>query len=333
MMKHALRLNSDTFPSTEDERSRYEKAGVALTFLEQISDETPLGGFDALLVVSAKIPSGIIARLDNCKVIGRYGTGTDNIDVGEATRRGIVVTNVKDFCVSEMAEHTIALILALTRRLFDMDQCTRTGQWHARVRLPVRRLAGRMLGLIGFGRSAKAVAVRAHSFDMRVLAYKPGLDPAIAEGMHVQLTDLDTLLSTSDYVSLHVPLTPETRQMIGDREFRLMKSDAYFINTARGGIVDESALVGALSEGRIAGAGIDVYSSLPVFDANPQQIDDPLFHLQNVILTPHSAGCSVESLAEAKIEAVQQVLSVLEAKWPSNVVNQQVAPRWPLAGR
>src|SRR5260221_6020694 len=156
-MKRALRLNCDTFPTTEDERRRYEGANVELTYLEQISENAQLAVFDALLVISAKIPSAVIARLDQCKVIGRYGTGTDNIDVEEATRRGIVVTNVKDFCLSEMADHTMALILALTRRLFDMDQSMRTGQWHARVRVPVHRLAGRVLGLIGFGRSARAV--------------------------------------------------------------------------------------------------------------------------------------------------------------------------------
>ena len=124
----------------------------------------PLADYDALLVVSAKVRCDVIARLERCRVIGRYGTGTDNIDVEEATRRGIVVTNVKDFCLSEMADHTMALILALTRRLFDMDKCMRMGQWHARVRVPVRRLAGRVLGLIGFGRSARGVAERAHSF-------------------------------------------------------------------------------------------------------------------------------------------------------------------------
>lgn len=333
MIKRALRLNCDTFPSTEDERQRYEEAKVVVTSVEQISDDTPLAEYDALLVVSAKVRSDVIARLESCQVIGRYGTGTDNIDVEEATRRGIVVTNVKDFCLSEMADHTMALILALTRRLFDMDESMRTGQWHARVRVPVYRLAGKTLGFIGFGRTARAVAHRAHSFDLRMVAYKPGLDPAIAERFHVKITDLDTLLSTSDFVSLHVPLTPQTRKMIGERELRLMKPDACFINTARGGIVEETALVQALAEGRIAGAGIDVYESLPVFDASPQMIDHPLFHLKNVILTPHSGGCSVEALHDVKREAVQQVISVLNGKWPSNVVNPQVTPRRSLSGR
>jgi D-3-phosphoglycerate dehydrogenase len=142
----ALRLNSDTYPVTQDEKRQYEEARVGVTAIEQIEATTPLGDFDALLVVSAKIRAPIIERLEHCRVIGRYGTGTDNIDVDEATRRGIVVTNVKDFCISEMADHTMALILALTRRLLEMDRCTRTGEWQARVRLPTRRLAGRTLG-------------------------------------------------------------------------------------------------------------------------------------------------------------------------------------------
>jgi D-3-phosphoglycerate dehydrogenase len=333
MIKRALRLNCETFPSTEDERRRYEEANVVITSLEQISDSTPLVAYDALLVVSAKVRRDTIARLERCQVIGRYGTGTDNIDVEEATRHGIVVTNVKDFCLSEMADHTMALILALTRRLFDMDESMRTGQWHARVRVPVHRLAGKTLGFIGFGGTARAVARRAHSFDLRMIAYKPGLDPGIAKRFHVDSIDLDTLLSTSDFVSLHVPLTPQTRKMIGEREFRLMKPEACLINTARGGIVEEGALVRALSEGWIAGAGIDVYDSLAVFDANPRMIDHPLFHLKNVILTPHSGGCSVEALNDVKREAVQQVISVLNGKWPSNVVNPQVTPRYTLSGR
>ena len=186
MIKRALRLNCDTFPSTEDERRRYDEANVVVTSLEQISDSTRLADYDALLVVSAKIRSDTIVRLERCQVIGRYGTGTDNIDVAEATRCGIVVTNVKDFCLSEMADHTMALILALTRRLFDMDESMRTGQWHARVRVPVHRLARKTLGFIGFGGTARAVAHRAHSFDLRLMAYKPGLDPAIAERFHVE---------------------------------------------------------------------------------------------------------------------------------------------------
>src|SRR5947209_7163897 len=142
----ALRLNCDTYPITQNEKRQYEEAGIGVTAVEQIEATTPLEDFDALLVVSAKIRTPIIERLERCRVIGRYGTGTDNIDVDEATRGGIVVTNVRDFCLSEMADHTMALILALTRRLFDMDKCVRVGQWHARVRVPVRRLPGRVLG-------------------------------------------------------------------------------------------------------------------------------------------------------------------------------------------
>ena len=326
----ALRLNCDTYPITEDEKRQFQEAGIAVTAQERIEATTPLADFEALLVVSAKIRSDVVARLDRCRVIGRYGTGTDNIDVEEATRRGIVVTNVRDFCLSEMADHTMALILAFTRRLFDMDRCTRTGQWQARVRVPTRRLAGKVLGLIGFGRIARAVAHRARSFDLRILAYKPGLDAETAERFQVQLSGLDTLLTTSDFVSLHLPLTPQTRHMIGERELRLMQPGAYFINTARGGIVDESALVRALSEGWIAGAGIDVYEDLAIFDPNPLHTDHPLFHLNNVILTPHSGGCSVESLNYLMSEAARQVISVLKGRWPSNIVNPQVTPRFQL---
>ncbi len=333
MTKRALRLNCETFPVSAEERRRYEQANIAVTSVEQITPSAPLGDFDALLIVSAKVRADVISRLDRCQVFGRYGTGTDNIDIDEATRRGIIVVNVPDFCTSEMADHAMALILALARRLFDMDRCMRTGQWHARIRVPVHRVAGQTLGLIGFGRTARAVAERARAFDLRVLAHKPGLDPITAERFHAEVTDLDTLLRDSDFVSLHVPLTSQTRKMIGERELRLMRPGACFINTARGGIVEESALVRALSEGWIAGAGLDVYDNLPVFDHNPPLIDHPLFHLDNVILTPHSGGCSVESLGQSMRGATEQVISVLEGKWPSNVVNPQVRPLWELIRR
>lgn len=323
----ALRLNSDTFPISKTESRLFAEAGIAVTAQERIEAADRLADFDALLVVSAKIPAGIVGRLERCRVIARYGTGVDNIDVAEATRRGILVTNVPDFCISEMADHTMALILALTRKLFDMDRCTRTGEWHARVRVPVHRLAGQTLGLVGFGRIAQAVAHRAAAFDLRILVYKPGLVAAVAERFQALATDLDTLLETSDFVSLHVPLTANTRHLIGVRELRLMKSGAYFINTARGGVVDENALVRALSEGWIAGAGLDVYETLPMFDPDPQLTDHPLFHLKSAILTPHSGGCSEESLEYVNCEAARQAIAVLRGGWPSNCINPEVRPR------
>jgi D-3-phosphoglycerate dehydrogenase len=311
----------------EGERQQYQEAGIAVSEEERVESTTPLEDFDALLLVSAKVRADVIGRLERCRVIGRYGTGTDNIDVEEATRRGIVVTNVPDFCLSEMADHTIGLILAVTRRLLEMDHCTRSGDWQARVQLTTHRLAGKTLGLVGFGHIARALTRRAHAFDLRILVYKPGLDPAIADEFDVQLTDLDTLMRSSDFVSLHVPLTAQTRHMIGERELRRMRPTAYFINTARGAIVDESALVRALNEGWIAGAGIDVYENLAMFDPDAVHKDHPFFHMRNVILTPHSGGCSAESLQQAASESACQVISVLRGEWPVNCVNPQVTPR------
>jgi D-3-phosphoglycerate dehydrogenase len=330
MMKQwsALRLNSSTYPMTKNEQRLYREANVAVTEIEQIDSSTPLDAVDALLVVSAKVLADVIARLYRCRVIGRYGTGTDNIDVNEATRRGIVVTNAVDFCTSEMADHTMLMILALTRRLLEMDRCTRTGQWQARVQLPTHRLAGRTLGLIGFGRTARALAHRARAFEVKLVIYKPGLDPTIADRFGGRLTDLNTLLTTSDFVSLHVPLNAQTRHMIGGRELRLMKPSAHFINTARGGLVEESALIRALKEGWIAGAGLDVYETLAMFDTSPQNASHPFFEMENVILTPHSGGCSVEALEDVKTEAVNQVLSVLRGERPANCVNREVIPRF-----
>ncbi|MGI8989851.1 MAG: C-terminal binding protein [Bryobacteraceae bacterium] len=327
---HALRLNCNMFPISKTEKWEFTEAGIEVTAQEWIEPQSALEDYDAVLVVSAKIPAEVILRFKHCRVIARYGSGTDNIDIAEATRSGILVTNVPDFCLSEMADHTLALILALSRKLFVMDRWTRQGQWQARVQVPTYRIAGKTLGLVGFGRIAQAVARRAAAFDLQVLCFDPCLDPVAAERLGVHSTDFSGLLRHSDFVSVHVPLTPETRHLIGDRELGMMKPSAYIINTSRGGVIDERALVSALAEGRIAGAGIDVYETLPMFDPNPSQVDHPLFHLDNVILTPHSGGCSVESLDYMMSQGARQAIAVLRGEWPSNCVNAFVTPRFPL---
>jgi D-3-phosphoglycerate dehydrogenase len=318
----ALRLNSNTFAVTEKEAQLFRESGIELVARETLHQETRLDEIDALLVVSAKVRSEVVDGLRRCRVISRYGIGVDNIDVEQATRSGIVVTNVPDFCTSEMADHTMALLLALARSLLEMDRRTRSGKWQARTEVPAHRVAGKTLGLVGFGRIARAVARRALAFDLQVMAY----DPYIQDST-IPMVGLDELLRSSDFVSLHLPLTPEARGLIGKRELRLMRPGSYLLNTARGGLVDEEALVDALREHRIAGAGIDVYQSLAMFDPDPAEIDHPLFHLENVIVTPHSGGCSVEALESLKVDGARQAIAVLQGRRPTNFVNPQVIPR------
>jgi D-3-phosphoglycerate dehydrogenase / 2-oxoglutarate reductase len=332
---HALRLNAETFPVTRDEAQQFLAAEVRVSAAESIDDpiaRSLLSSVDALLVVSAKVKRDAIDQLERCRVIVRYGSGTDNIDVQRATERGIVVANVPDFCLSEVADHTMALLLGTARRLILMDRYTRTGHWQARGEGKVRRIAGKTLGLVGFGAIAQAVARRAAAFDLKVVAHDPYLDRGRARTLGVAEAPLDQLLREADFVSLHVPLSEQTLHMIGEKELRKMKPESILINTARGGLVDEVALVRALAEGWIAGAGIDVYEKLPMFDQHPVYIHHPLFDLDNVALTPHSAGTSVEGLEQLKLDGARAAVAVLSGRPPQNWVNPSVISRFPLTG-
>jgi D-3-phosphoglycerate dehydrogenase len=328
----ALRLNSETFPTTRAEIDEFSAAGVKVSVAESINEaacRSLLPSIDALLVVSAKVRADAIDQLTRCRVIVRYGSGTDNVDVQRATELGIVVANVPGFCLSEVADHTMALLLGTARKIVLMDRHTRSGFWQARGQEQVRRVAGRTLGLVGFGAIAQAVARRALAFDLKVIAYDPHLDRGRASSLSVTECTLDQLLREADFVSLHVPLSEQTLHMIGEPELRKMKPESILINTARGGLVDEEALVRALAEGWIAGAGIDVYEKLPMFDQHPQFVPHPLFNLQNVVLTPHSAGSSIEALEELKLDGARAATAVLSGRPPQSWVNPSVIPRFP----
>src|SRR5262245_51386983 len=218
-MFQAVRLNAVTYPVEPAERAELESAGAAWVEIEgQRPDEilAAAADCDALLVVSAKVPAGVIDRLTRCRVIARLGAGTDRIDVEAATRCGIVVANVPDFCLHEQAEHTLALLLAFARRLPFMTEAFRRGDWSARHHPGVHRLAGRTLGLVGFGASARTVAAKAAGFGFRLLAWarSPAKYQAEAARLNVALVDLDRMLAESDFVSVHLPLTPQTRQLL-----------------------------------------------------------------------------------------------------------------------
>lgn len=314
-MTSVIRLNAQTFPLTPEEEKIYSEAGFRLITAET-ADMELLGNHtdtQALCVVSAKVTRTMIAYLPRLRVISRFGSGTDNIDLAAAEQRGIRVTNVPEFCLSEVADHTMALLLASARKLIPMDKATRSGQWLARIHERTHRIEGCQLGLIGFGRIAQEVAKRARPFGLRVVAHDPQLNPAIAREVGVQPMDFDELLKTSHFISLHVPLTSGTRHLMSEPQFHLMRPDAILINTARGAVVDEPALVAALQKGTLAGAAIDVYEGLDMFGPLPDAPDHPLFHLPNVLLTPHSAACSEEALnflmrtgAQHAVDALRQ---------------------------
>ncbi len=324
-----MRLNATTYPTEPVEREELARVDAVLTEIEgQRADEilAVAEDCDALLVVSSAIPRQVIERLRNCRVISRLGAGTDKIDVAAATEHGILVTNVPDFCLNEQAEHTMAMLLAFHRRLPYMMAAMRSGNWTARSHPGVHRLAGRTLGLIGFGASARAVAVRAAAFELRLLAWvrNPDKDSDIAAQFGVRLAPLDVVLANADYVSLHLPLTAETRGIINASRLKLFKPGTVLINTARGALVDEAALIEALQSRRIGGAALDVFDGINVFAVPGPPTAHPFFELDNVLLTPHCAGSSVESSIDSKTRGALNAALVLSGQRPQHIVNPEV---------
>lgn len=334
-----VRLNASLFPVSEYEAGSYQQFGLDPVLVESKTVEETIQHVktcDALLVVSDSLPTEVIQGLERCRIISRLGTGTDKIDVSQATTQGIVISNVPNFCVDEQADHTMALLLALVRQLNSTYRDLRQGAWRrARSNPHFMRLSGHTLGLIGFGRSARAVAKRARGFGLRILATRrrEGIESEAAKELDVQMTDLDTLLKSSDFVSLHLPLNEHTYHLLDDEALRKLKPGALLINTARGAIVDEYALAEALKEGRLAGAGIDTYEHINPFSEDEAPPEHPFFELDNVVLTPHVAAISPQAMYDVANGGVENVVAVLSGHWvPSqNIVNQGVVPRKPLA--
>jgi D-3-phosphoglycerate dehydrogenase len=258
----------------------------------------------------------VIGQFRRCRVISRYGVGVDTIDVAAATEAGIWVGNVPNFCTVEVAEHTLAMVLALNRRLFVLDQLVHDGGWQTiEVMGQAQPLAAQTLGLVGFGHISRAVAKRASALGMRVLAYSPRTTTDLAAEYGAERVDLRVLLSESDYVSLHCPLTPETRHLVCAETLRWMKPGAFVINTSRGALVDQPALVEALRGGRLGGAALDVLETEPILPG------DPLLSMRNVILTPHSGFYSAASLEDLQTRVARNVVSVLRGGRPLSAVN------------
>jgi D-3-phosphoglycerate dehydrogenase len=273
---------------------------------------------DALLnTYAGPITADVMARMPKCRIIARYGIGVDTIDLVAATQAGIIVTNNPTYCIEEVAEHTMALLLACARKVPLYDRLVRAGQWGVPPGKPMFRLHGRTLGLVGFGNIARQVAVRAAAFGMRVLFADPFVKAAQLDSPGTKV-ELDTLLQESDFVSVHPPLTAETRKMIGDAAFAKMKPTAFLVNCSRGPVVDTEALVRALDAKKIAGCALDT--------VDPEPLPDPhaLRGRDNVIITPHVAWYSEQAMVGLQAGAPSEVRRVLSGEWPVNVVNRDV---------
>jgi D-3-phosphoglycerate dehydrogenase / 2-oxoglutarate reductase len=267
----------------------------------------------------------VISNLARTKVIARYGVGLDNVDLDAATDHGIVVTHFPQYCTNEVADHAFALILALNRRIVEFDRALKNGAWVALrhetrkiLRGPIPPLREQTLGIVGFGRIGQAVGRRAVPFGLTILAADPYVDAEVAHFAGVDPVSLEELLTRSDIVSIHCPLTPETRSLIGAEQLALMKPTAILVNTARGPIVDVDAAAEALAAGRLAGAGLDVVTPEPL------PADHPLYTLPNVILTPHAAYYSERSVEVVREQTLLEALAVLQGRRPQTVANPAV---------
>jgi D-3-phosphoglycerate dehydrogenase len=334
-MPHIVRLNALTLPMSDAERQTLAAVAPRLVEVEGGSDDEILAATrdaDAILIVSACLHTPVVQALGHCRIISRIGTGVDKIDVEEATRRGIVVNNLPGVFTEEVADHTLALLLAAARQLPLLDREMRRGR-HPREMACIHRLAVQTVGIVGFGLIGRAVARRCRAFGLRVLACDPCLTPSLAANEGVTAADLDTVLAESDYLCLLCPLLPTTRGMLAWPQFRKMKRTAVLINTGRGELVNEDDLAAALQEGVIRFAALDVFGIVNVFDANGFSTEHPLFKLDNVLFTPHCGAASVEGAFECRRRAAQAVVDVLSGRWPEHPVNPEVKPWFPLPPR
>jgi D-3-phosphoglycerate dehydrogenase len=265
---------------------------------------------DAILVTYAKLPAELLQQLTRCKAIGRFGLGVDNIDVPAAAARGIVVTYVPDYCMQEVSDHAMALLLALARKVPYSNKLVQAGRWEMPVVAPLRRLEGQVLGLFGFGNIPRAVAPKAKAFGLKVVAYDPYATKEVFASAGVESVSFDDLLARSDFISVHAPLLPATRGLVNAAAFAKMKKGALIVNTARGPLIDETALIAALDSGHLGGAALDVVTTEPLAK------DSPLIGRDNVILTPHTAFYSVEALEELQTKCASDVARVLSGEKP-----------------
>ncbi|MCC7353752.1 MAG: C-terminal binding protein [Anaerolineae bacterium] len=278
---------------------------------------------DALLVQWAPVNRQVIARLTRCKIISRFGIGVDMVDLKAAGERGIPVANVPDYCIEEVSTSTMAFLLCLNRHVIPQDQAIHVGKWAWPQGIPYPvRLATQTLGVVGLGNIGRAVARKANCLGLRVLAHDPFIKPEQAAALQVTLASLEELLRASDYVSLHCPLTAETRHLIGAAQLAMMKPTAYLINMSRGPVVDQVALYQALVNKEIAGAALDV------LEKEPPLADEPILKLDNVILAPHSASASNEALVQLRVDTARNVVLALRGQMPRSIVNRKELG-WP----
>lgn len=316
-MSHRVLFTDYAWPDVDIEREILAPVDAEIVVSPNNREETLIDlarSVDAIMTCWAPVTARVIDAVPRCQIIARTGIGLDNIDVAHATKRGIIVTNVPDYCYIEVAEHTLALVMALARKLHLYRDAIRGGRYDLLEFLPFERMAGQTLGLVGTGRIGGRLAPMAQAVGFRVIANnRSGNMPP-----GVEWHSLDDLLAESDYVVLACPLTPDTRHLINAESLRRMKPTAYLVNTSRGGLVDHAALSTALAGGRLAGAALDVQ------DPEPPDLSQPPYSDSRVLVTPHAAFCSSQAVSELRIRVAHQVAARFRGEIPENVVNPEV---------
>ena len=317
--------------SFEIEQSIIEGGGGKFAATSSSSEDELIANVkdaDAILVSSAQITRRVVESMPRCKLIIRYGVGLDTLDIPAATDHGIVVAHFPDFCQPEVANQAMLLLLACAKKLPLLDAAVRDGSWRPGPLGPMGPIGGETLGLVALGNIARAVVPRAKAFGLNVIAHDPYIGEGVFRAQGVERVEtLHELLGRSDYVSVHTPLNPETRHLISEPELAAMKPTAYLINTSRGPVVDQEALIAALDGGQIAGAGLDV------FEREPLEVESPLARMENVVLMPHSASYSDQSFESMRRRVGETVVGLMEGRWPQFVANPRVLPRASLPAR
>jgi D-3-phosphoglycerate dehydrogenase / 2-oxoglutarate reductase len=306
-------------PNEDEVFSAADVEVIALGELESDAAQAVAREADAVMVGLNVVSAKLLSEMTRCKVITRIGTGVDAIDIDAATKHGIWVTYVPDYSIDEVSSHAISLVMAQARHLFPHRVFGEQGIWRYRAETPIRRLALQALGVLGMGRIGSASARKGIGLGMKVIAHDPYLPAERFAELGVTSVDFDTLMRESDFLTLHVPLNNETRHIIDARALSLMKPTAFLVNTARGAVVDVDALVAAVRNNTIAGAGIDV---LP---EEPPAADSPILYEERIIVTPHIAWASTEAGRDARVRGAQDVVHVLRGERPKYPLNE-VAP-------
>jgi D-3-phosphoglycerate dehydrogenase len=327
MNEFSILITDIAWPDISVEKGILERIGAKLILSADGSEtdllrHAPLA--DAILTNWKQVPESVVRAAPKLQVISRYGIGVDNIPVRLATELGILVTNVPTYCLDEVSEHTLAMIFALRRKLCWYNSQVHSGEWQPLSGQPLNRLKGQTLGIVGFGKIGQTLCRKALGLGLSVIVYDPLLSIEKIQAAGARKVEFNELLSVADIISLHAPLNPATENMIDERALTLMKSSVLLVNTGRGGLIDHNALAKALKEKRLAGAGLDV------FDREPAPMDHMLMQLPNVIITPHIAFYSEESLQDLLVQTAENTADVLTGRRPGAVVNEEVLTlaRW-----